>query len=388
MENLTLNVSQWQHYLYTQSRFDFDALRALEDAGKKIYSQYDLWQRELFARLYEPQTPKLTEIPDEASWALQIHDLIGELPEFQMLQEQTAGDAEFAAKSTAVLARSFMAMDRTKNSKVPRGDVEAEIADLDHYLKALAEMRDAGIDVDSQIKKANTKKAHLQDTLDRISQPIDTVKLRGAMRKAATQAVKDQKDHNKMMSAFSFGGNAGSLQQSGNIKSKRIFAKHLSSKRKLREIALWAGRLKHVAMKKQRSKSKEAKHEFGDIEQGADLAKLLPSEMLSLCGDEISRLLFFKRYTERQVLQYQLKGKESKGLGALVVCVDESSSMSGDRDVLAKATMLALMHVAIKQKRTFAVIHFSGDVGRVDVFEHGAIDPDALVATLENFEKF
>lgn len=385
MQKLTMNVSQWQHFLYEESRSEIHELRVLEQRGAKVYSKYAAWQFELFARLYNPQTPTMKEIDPAYSWASQLHEIMSDMPEFAMLQQQTSGDADFAAKAALVLSRSMIATIHSKKNHVPRGDVEAELEELDRYLKSLEEMKLSGINVDHQVQRTKQKQKYLEGVLDRVSKDIDPSKVKGAVRKAVDKAVDDHKKYQQMMSAFSFGNHDLDLRSSGNEKAKRVVAKYLENNTYIQKIATLAGRLKKIAAKKQREKSHDAKHEVADIEQGADLSKLLPTEMLALCGDEVSQLLFFKRWTERQILQYQLKGKEPKGRGALVVCIDESGSMSGDRDVYAKATMLSLLHIAIAQKRTFVMIHFSGSIKHVSVIKKGAVDHDTLMQNLNYF---
>ena len=54
-----------------------------------------------------------------------------------------------------------------------------------------------------------------------------------------------------------------------------------------------------------------------------------------------------------------LRGIEEKGKGPVVVCLDGSSSMRGDKEVWAKALTLTLLEIARRQRRLFRSICFS-----------------------------
>jgi uncharacterized protein with von Willebrand factor type A (vWA) domain len=73
-----------------------------------------------------------------------------------------------------------------------------------------------------------------------------------------------------------------------------------------------------------------------------------------------------RRLLEGRLLQYSLK--EEKGRGPLVVCVDGSSSMSGDKEIWAKAVCLTLLEIAKRERRKFIVIVFSGKGSPLKIF--------------------
>jgi uncharacterized protein with von Willebrand factor type A (vWA) domain len=63
------------------------------------------------------------------------------------------------------------------------------------------------------------------------------------------------------------------------------------------------------------------------------------------------------------------KGTKKEGKGPIVVCVDNSGSMSGDRETWSKAVALALLEIATMQKRGFACIHFGGPSDALEIIE-------------------
>jgi uncharacterized protein with von Willebrand factor type A (vWA) domain len=123
---------------------------------------------------------------------------------------------------------------------------------------------------------------------------------------------------------------------------------------------------------------------------GADLAHVLPGE-LALLADPATEDLFYLKFAERRLLQYELVGHEPEGRGPIILSVDESGSMKNlcgpmTKEVWSKAVMLALQSIARMQKRDFAVIHFSGAGNlRVDLFPKGKSTPDDVIACAEHF---
>src|SRR3982751_324185 len=72
--------------------------------------------------------------------------------------------------------------------------------------------------------------------------------------------------------------------------------------------------------------------------------------------------------------------------GPVIVCVDESGSMSGDKGHTAKALALAMAWVARMQKRWVALVAYSGDSGeRLLALPPGRWNESALMDWLTQF---
>ncbi|MFZ0889392.1 MAG: VWA domain-containing protein, partial [Candidatus Binataceae bacterium] len=95
-----------------------------------------------------------------------------------------------------------------------------------------------------------------------------------------------------------------------------------------------------------------------DIERGADIGRLIPAELLALHHPALARD-FRRRLLEGTVLQYRLRDDEQKGRGPMVVCVDVSSSMEGQKELWAKAVSLTLADIARRQRRLVRAVMFS-----------------------------
>lgn len=110
------------------------------------------------------------------------------------------------------------------------------------------------------------------------------------------------------------------------------------------------------------------------IHQSDDILRLLPAEMASMNIVELE-YEFYRRLLEHRLLTYRLQGdswreklsqrpvihqqKEQQPRGPFIVCVDTSGSMGGFNERCAKAFCLALLRVALADKRRCYIMLFS-----------------------------
>lgn len=163
-------------------------------------------------------------------------------------------------------------------------------------------------------------------------------------------------------------------------------AEKLAANERLRKITRLAGRFTRIVLQKRRSRVKREPTEIAEIEIGGDLSRVLPSE-LSALADPVRRMDFYRRLQEKKLLQYRLDARTPQGRGPLVVCVDESGSMAGEREIWAKAVALAAFNLAAKQNRPYVLIHFGSTCEiRVDRFPRPRkAGPVEVLAAVEHF---
>jgi MoxR-like ATPase len=127
------------------------------------------------------------------------------------------------------------------------------------------------------------------------------------------------------------------------------------------------------------------------ITLSGSLTEMLPSEAVLLRGSSGAlRRLFMAKKAESKLLSYEMSGwtdvpstpltkplylkrMPSAAGGPIIVCLDTSWSMSGMREQLSKAVVLACATMAHKQRRDCQVVAFSTERG---VMEAGIITPD------------
>lgn len=160
--------------------------------------------------------------------------------------------------------------------------------------------------------------------------------------------------------------------------------------RKLRQspnlvnIMRMAGRFIAKANMLQRQRSDLPGMEITGIELSGDLARLLPIESSLIAGavPELE-MLALARLTQRRALSYKRIMRTPVAMGPIVVSVDESGSMRGERIEAAKGLALAMASIARAQKRPFLLCAWSGDPTIRTVT--GEAGPEAIIDWLEHF---
>jgi uncharacterized protein with von Willebrand factor type A (vWA) domain len=192
--------------------------------------------------------------------------------------------------------------------------------------------------------------------------------LRQTIRRAIRQTSADVSEQMDAFASLTAGTGKGDGSPGNPADVAAIFGK-LRNSRLLRDIAKLAGRMRQIAMRKHTDRVRHGPDELTDVEQGRELGRVLPSE-LTLLDSEDTEMEFFRRYAEGSLLQYRLEGRETKGKGPIILCLDSSGSMRDDprREIWAKALALGLMTVAALERREFSLIHFGSvsELRRVD----------------------
>ena len=168
-------------------------------------------------------------------------------------------------------------------------------------------------------------------------------------------------------------------------KAVAAFFKRVRSDPVLKRICELAGRYRRVAQSKQRRKTVHGLDDVVGVEPGGDLARLLPHELAKLAVPELE-LDTLRRLVERQTLCREYHATEPVGKGPIIVTVDESGSMQGEKAHTAKALSLALAWIARQQNRWCALVAYSGDSGeRLLALPPGRWDESALADWLTAF---
>ncbi len=146
--------------------------------------------------------------------------------------------------------------------------------------------------------------------------------------------------------------------------------KRLTGKGKLKKLAALVGKMRPHAPALQRNAFAKRSQEPFEVTTGAEISRLLPHELVSLHQPKLKKD-FKRRLVEKQLLEYNLRGEEQLGRGPLIVCLDGSSSMAGEKEVWAKAVTLTMHQIALKQRRKMRVISFSSRGAPLDIFDLG-----------------
>jgi len=126
---------------------------------------------------------------------------------------------------------------------------------------------------------------------------------------------------------------------------------------RMKKIIALAGRMKEV-ITAERSKRPMSGPNKVNVVAGNDIENVISSE-LAMLADEDTEDVFYAKYQERSLLQYERQEKPRLGKGPFVVVIDESGSMAGDEIQWAKAITFALCTQARRERRKFSAISFS-----------------------------
>jgi uncharacterized protein with von Willebrand factor type A (vWA) domain len=247
----------------------------------------------------------------------------------------------------------------------------------------------------AQARADATKREKMSERLNRKleeSSEVREQKVRRAVRRGLAEAMADVDQANDAIKAFGGGydgdfgmENGAGRRNSLSTKEKLIIAQQVGRSPKLQQIAAVCGRFTRIALQQQKTRVKHPPDEITSITTGNEIERLLPSEIALLADDDLEDL-FYLKFAERGLMQYDLIGHEPEGQGPIIIAIDESGSMTTDYrgmtgEVWSKAVMLALLSIARLQKRDLAVIHFSGpDELRLDLFPKGEATPAQVIA--------
>ncbi|WP_246096798.1 VWA domain-containing protein [Psychrobacillus soli] len=151
-------------------------------------------------------------------------------------------------------------------------------------------------------------------------------------------------------------GNAEAELKKVPLRDKILLAEKIATSKKMKEIAEWAGRFKKIARKKQKSKQSQSVRRNG-VTNGNAIEKLLPVEFI-FYTHPLTKIDFLRRFSESQTMQFEQKRSEVLKKGPIVICLDQSDSMSS-LDTQSKGFTLALMSIAKKQRRDLCLVLFS-----------------------------
>jgi len=288
------------------------------------------FEDEVFDKLYSGDLEQLSEKDQDrklGTWAHGVHRACEELPAFTRLVQECQGEPMAAGTAVETLMAVLKPQVPQDGDEKPPETIRRSIG--------------------SACEKASQAVEELRETMDGLADV-------GLMAGTGTQV-------------------GGAM----NAKPIRALAARLRSDHRLKQIALLAGRFKRIAASKRRQKVRHGADEVTDIEMGADLGRLLPSELVKLTR-RTRRMVLIRDLMERQAMQYQLVGNEPLGKGPLVVLLDKSGSMDGPRDIWATALSLALMDEARRIRRMFAMLAFDYRV------KHEVVDKPSRLCQLHS----
>jgi uncharacterized protein with von Willebrand factor type A (vWA) domain len=363
--------------VYGYLRSESASLRELEEAGTTFLPHFGSLLQDVFCLLFKYNVIVRKESEVVASALLNEKFLQGirQGNQYEFLREQTLLNEARAGLSTLLLGERLLALIKAEKL-ITRRDMR-DLWDIQKQEEIvgekLAEYENAETIPDENFsdpgKKAfqkakervagevqgaqallRHKTAQLKDDLKQIEAQT-TNRLQAEAIKVAQQLEEATEE------AEAWGETLGTGQRSPPGQKLEL-GKRLAGNEKLKKLARMVGRMKFHATALRKKVFERSSEEVLEVERGDSLQRLLPHEMIAL-HHPILRKDFHRRFLDQELLQYSLRGVEEKGRGPMIVCLDGSSSMAGDKEIWSKAVTLTLLEIARRQRRLFRSICFA-----------------------------
>lgn len=320
-----------------------------------------------FGALYKYAPLVQNDVPVDRTLNRHVVSQMMELAEYKQLRNFTVGDAANSAGALGIVKRIWDELPEPvkqaqENAEQVGRDID-DALDSDEYDPSVLEH------LFSEAKQAE------QELGDQVEEWQDAI--RQAVRRVLAEAERDTANGEQALGILGWGREGGPTTPA-TAEDKLRVSKALKQNKNLQEIIRLAGRMTNLAQKKQRQKAVYVRSEVVGIEQGDDLSSVLPAEFGYLMhSNRALNLLFLKRFSQSELMQYEMESREPKAQGPVLVAIDCSGSMCGEPDTWSKACALAMYSIARKQRRDFGVILFNHRIVR-EVFikkgEHKAAD--------------
>ncbi len=258
--------------------------------------------------------------------------------------------------------------------------------DLSQLLERLQATAAKNLTLEQTVVDAANKAESKHRQVEAVSKMVDTNLAKnkapiGSTIDAAVQsACKKAEEVQSIIGAWS--DEPGSLERSPM--NMELLAQVRKSKT-LVDISKYLGRFREMFAQGKKNGYTYGRGEKYALELGNDLSRAITSELAMLALPETVPL-FLRKYQRGQIKQYLRREPVCKGMGDVIVCIDESDSTKGDPEAWAKAVAMTLLEIAADGNRKFALIHFSG-IGsfKTDIFLPGAYHAEQKLVAAEYF---
>ena len=363
--------------VWGQLRAESPSLREVEEKGSALLPHFGSLLQDIFCLLFKYNVKYLDDDEVLPSALLNQNFLrsIHQGAQYEYLREQTLLNEAHAGLSTLILGERLLALVREEKF-LTRRDMR-DLWDIkkqeELFEQKLEEYENADTIPEDQLseqgKKALAKakermggevqgtEALLRHKTQQLKEDLKQIESQATARLQAEAIKVAQEFEDATQEAETWGDTIGTGERTPPGQKLEL-GRRLAGNEKLKKLARMVGRMKFHAQALRKKVFERSSEELLEVEQGDALHRLLPHELLSL-HHPVLRKDFYRRFLDQELIQYSLRGVEEKGKGPMIVCLDGSSSMSGDKEIWSKAVTLTLLEIARKQRRLFRSICFS-----------------------------
>jgi len=363
--------------VWGQLRIDSPSLRELEDKGSMLLPHFGSLLQDIFCLLFKYNINFLKD-PEVLPSALLNQKFLHGVQQggqYGILREQTLLNEAHSGLSTLILGERLMALVREEKF-LTRRDLR-DLWDIQKQEELVSQTMEEYENADTipEGELSEEGKKALQKAKDKMTGEVQgaealllhkTGQLKEDLKQFEAQATNRlqaetikvaQELEDAAEQAETWGDTLGASQKSPPGQKLEL-GRRLAGNEKLKKLARMVGRMKFHALALRKKVFERASEEVLEVERGDSLHRLLPHELLML-HHPVLRKDFQRRFLDQELIQYSLRGVEEKGKGPMIVCLDGSSSMAGDKEIWSKAVTLTLLEIARKQRRLFRSICFS-----------------------------
>lgn len=372
----------WNHL-----RAESPSLREVEAKGSLLLPHFGSLLQDIFCLMFKYNISYLASVEVLPSALLNQQFLHGIHTggQYEYLREQTLLNEAHAGLATLILGERLLGLIREEKF-LTRRDIRDlwDIRKQEEIVEQKIEEYDAADDISedqlsddgkksvakakermgSEIQGAEALLRHKTQQLKEDLQRYHT-QLKTRLQAEAIKVAQELEDTTEEAQTWGDTIGTGSRTPPGQ---KLELGRRLAGNEKLKKLARMVGRMKFHAQALRKKVFERSSEELLEVEQGDALHRLLPHELITL-HHPLLRKDFHRRFLDQELIQYSLRGVEEKGKGPMIVCLDGSSSMSGDKEVWAKAVTLTLLELARKQRRRFRSICFSSAETPLQILE-------------------
>lgn len=356
-------IADWQEKART-------AKKAKEDAP--AYGGWDALTGDMFRTYHTHDTP---EIVDEVDPGVELHKRI--MPKLLAQDEHaesrnmTRDDPTLAAIATMAAVKHLRtALDEELSTQVreqqefeeARQQAREQQGSLESMREEARAHHDAGQAIPEALKESIKQSVQEQrSALERCQaiQAAPTPMSMGAQEAIAGAAEAGASAAQAAQGMPSFGAGSGAGEPTYTSPEQALsIAEQWANNPDLKHMAELFGRMDRDLRFKRSKRVVGGEDEIVDVTFGDNLRRVVPSE-LALLSDADLEDDFLARYAGGELLQFSTVGEENAGRGPILMVLDGSGSMQGERNVWSRATAMCLLHIARIEKRDFGLIEFS-----------------------------
>lgn len=358
---------------------------------------------DLFHTFYKAQPNVYSK--EDVTESLELeHDVFSQLidnDKIEKLRGNTAGDLFnstlslncFQDKAYEIIQEW---VDKCKENKELMDKINEAINHQDNLRDLLEALKDEpdNEDLQKQVESMQSKVDQANQVVKNQPNGSSIKSMTDKLQNALQSVQRNVQSTNETLDNF-FGGMDGSNAQDGGgagsgkgVLSKLPFAERiqlaeaLQTNTKLLEISKNLGRMKQMLGKLNKKPTKYG-NTICDVGLGNNLNRILSSEKIYLLDPDLE-YHFYKKFLGGGLLLYKTQGEE-ESKGPIIVCLDDSGSMRGFKDYWGKAICIAMLTLAMAQKRAFRCIIFSDGVDEIFDFSKDDYSTDRVIELAEFF---